>query len=946
MSLIDTLLDAVPEKRAALIEELSAGDNARRSELERLLAECETEWPLFSRPVADRFAALFADDFARFPESLAERYRLASRLGRGGMATVYLARDLKHARDVAVKVMHPIVASALGADLFLREIEIVAQLHHPHIVPLFDSGEADGSLYYVMPYEEGATLRRRLVQDGLLPLEDAVLILRDVADALAYAHQHGVVHRDIKPDNVLLSGRHAMVTDFGVAKAAIDAAVVGDTNAVDTLGRRGEVALGTPLYMAPEQIRSDPAIDHRADIYSFGVLAYELLAGYPPFTTMKIGEERQRLDVIFNRGVPEPLTAFRSDLPSPLADLVMKCLEKSPDDRWQSADEIVQRLESIASVMSGPAPLPDSRSPWKSRVALATAAIAIAALGVFAWRRSAEPGASWRNRWANARVERVTDFPGSEVDAAISPNGQLVAFLADRDTVFDAFVTKVGSEQFVNLTGGKFPQLLNEDVRNIGFSADASHVWIRVADIASPASVSLIPTTGGPARPFLKTAVMAVWSPDGSKLAYHETVPGDPIYVADSSGGNARRIFRAEPGVHCHYLAWSPDGRFLYFSLGLPPDEMDIWRMRSDGTSQPERITTHNSRVAYPVPLDDRTLYYTATADDGTGPWLYTMDLNDRVAHRVSNAVEHYISISAAAEISGQPRRVVATVSNPSVQLWSVAITNGVAPESVATRITLPTARSAAPRFARDSSVFYLASRGGGDGLWRLTGAQASELWKTDQGAVVGAAAVSPDGARVCFPVSRRGHSTLYCMSVGGTGARAVAESLDVRGAASWSPDGKWLVVGAREGLGVRIFKVPVGGGSPVRLVDSVSSNPVWSPDGKFILYSGTPRARSVPLKAVTPDGQPYAVPALTVDRVGDSYRFLPGGRQLVVKLGGFRRQDFWLFDLATGQRRPLTALRPGESLQRFDVSPDGKRILFERVRENSDIVMIELPPR
>jgi Tol biopolymer transport system component len=946
ISLIDTLLDAAPEQRAAVIEELSAGDNVRRSELEQLLAECETEWPLFGQPVAARFAALFADDFARFPESLAERYRLASRLGRGGMATVYLARDLKHARDVAVKVMHPIVASALGADLFLREIEIVAQLHHPHIVPLFDSGEADGSLYYVMPYEEGATLRRRLVQDGLLPLEDAVLILRDVADALAYAHQHGVVHRDIKPDNVLLSGRHAMVTDFGVAKAAIDAAVVGDTNAVDTLGRRGEVALGTPLYMAPEQIRSDPAIDHRADIYSFGVLAYELLAGYPPFTTMKIGEERQRLDVIFNRGVPEPLTAFRSDLPSPLADLVMKCLEKSPDDRWQSADEIVQRLESIASVMSGPAPLPDSRSPWKSRVALAAAAIAIAALGVFAWRRSAEPGASWRNRWANARVERVTDFPGSEVDAAISPNGQLVAFLADRDTVFDAFVTKVGSEQFVNLTGGKFPQLLNEDVRNIGFSADASHVWIRVADIASPASVWLIPKTGGPARPFLKTAVMAVWSPDGSKLAYHETVPGDPIYVADSSGGNARRIFRAEPGVHCHYLAWSPDGRFLYFSLGLPPDEMDIWRMRSDGTSQPERITTHNSRVAYPVPLDDRTLYYTATADDGTGPWLYTMDLNDRVAHRVSNAVEHYISISAAAEISGQPRRVVATVSNPSVQLWSVAITNGVAPESVATRITLPTARSAAPRFARDSSVFYLASRGGGDGLWRLTGAQASELWKTDQGAVVGAAAVSPDGARVCFPVSRRGHSTLYCMSVGGTGARAVAESLDVRGAASWSPDGKWLVVGAREGLGVRIFKVPVGGGPPVRLVDSVSSNPVWSPDGKFILYSGTPRARSVPLKAVTPDGQPYAVPALTVDRVGDSYRFLPGGKQLVVKLGGFRRQDFWLFDIATGQRRPLTALRPGESLQRFDVSPDGKRILFERVRENSDIVMIELPPR
>ncbi|HET9012193.1 MAG TPA: hypothetical protein VFN38_10295, partial [Gemmatimonadaceae bacterium] len=218
--------------------------------------------------------------------------------------------------------------------------------------------------------------------------------------------------------------------------------------------------------------------------------------------------------------------------------------------------------------------------------------------------------------------------------------------------------------------------------------------------------------------------------------------------------------------------------------------------------------------------------------------------------------------------------------------------------------------------------------------------------WKADVGAVVGAAAVSPDGGSVCFPVRRQGRSTLHCTAADGTGARAVAESLDVRGAASWSPDGRWIVVAAREGVGVRVFKIPVGGGAPVRLVDSVSSNPVWSPDGAFILYSGTPRARSVPLQAVTPDGRPYPLPALAVDRVGDSYRFLPGGKRLVVKLGGFRRQDFWMFDLATGRRRPLTALRPGESVHRFDVSPDGREILFERVAENSDVVLIELPPR
>jgi TolB protein len=204
---------------------------------------------------------------------------------------------------------------------------------------------------------------------------------------------------------------------------------------------------------------------------------------------------------------------------------------------------------------------------------------------------------------------------------------------------------------------------------------------------------------------------------------------------------------------------------------------------------------------------------------------------------------------------------------------------------------------------------------------------------------------MSPDGKTLCFPVGRGGRSTLYCAAADGSGARAVAESLDVRSAPSWSPDGKWIAVAARQRRGLRVLKIPVGGGSPVLLVDSASSNPVWSPDGRFVVYSGTPRGRSVPLKAVTPDGKPYVVPALTVDRDGDSYRFLPNSEKLIVKLGGFRRQNLWLFDLASGVRRQLTALRPGESLRRFDVSSDGKRIVLERDRENSDIVLIELPP-
>ena len=959
-SLVDALLDAAPERRAERIAELSGGDPVRRQRLEALLAECEREPALLRRSAADRFAELLDEDAAGFPNALAERYRARGVLGRGGMATVYLAHDLKHGRDVAVKVLHPDVAATLGAERFLREIGIAARLRHPLIVPLYDSGEAAGRLYYVMPHEAGLSLRERLAAGGPPPVGEVVRILRDVCDALAYAHQHGIVHRDIKPGNVLLAGGHAVVADFGVATALAAAGRERPerAGATDLSAERAERArdlhvltalgtsVGTPAYMSPEQVAADPNVDHRADIYAVGVLGYELLAGRPPF----VGDERQDVLSAHLAEAPTLVTLHRPDVPAPLAELVMQCLEKRPADRWQSADELVRRLDALTSDPTGPAPSRASRARRARIVAAAVAGVGIlaaAAAAVVAARRAPAPDTSWRTRWANARIERLTDFAGDEVDAAISADGQFVAFLADRDSAFDAFVGQVGSGQFVNLTGGRLLELYNDDVRNVGFSADGAHVWIRVGEIASPAKVALVPTLGGASRPFIGTAVMVAWSPDRSRLAYHEATPGDPIYVADADGANARRIFVAAPGVHSHYLAWSPDGRYLYFSHGVPPDEMDIWRVPAGGGA-PERITTHVSRVAYPVLVDDRTLFYTATADDGTGPWLYAMDVAARVAQRLSAGVEHYVSIASSAAAPGQARRFVATVSNPTVQLWSVPITSAVADEPSATPIPLPTARSAAPRFESDSAILYLASRGGVDGLWRLSGrGPASEVWKPNQGAVVAAAAVSPDGARVCFPVRRQRRSTLHCTAADGSGVRTLAESLDVRGAASWSPDGRWIAVAAADSHGVRVFKVPAdGGGPPVRLVNSVSSNPVWSPDGAFILYSGTPRGRIVPVAAVTPDGAPFPLPPLTVDRVGDSYRILPGGRQLVVKLGGFRRQDFWLFDVTTGRRRQLTRLRPGEMVRRFDVSPDGKRIVFERVRQNSDVALIELAGR
>ena len=931
-ALVDQLLDAPAEERAALIDRLAAGDPARRAALEALRRECEDEPGLLAAPAAARFSALLEDGHG-FPDGLRARYRLTREIGRGGMATVYLAHDVKHARDVAVKVVQPRAAAALGAERFLAEIEIVAQMHHPHIVPLYDSGEAEGALYYVMPYEPELSLRHRLARDGPMSSREVVLILRDICDALAYAHERGIVHCDIKPDNVLLSGQHALLTDFGIAKATTRAAIPI---------RSVYSALGTPTYMAPEQIAGDEQLDARADIYAVGVLAYELLAGRPPF----VGDTRQAILAAHVQDAPLPLVRLRHDIDTPLAELVTRCLEKDRARRWPSARVLAAELDRLARHGDAAGAAAHRPRRWLSAGVLA-ATLLPASTAFFALRRGDGGNAErfWRARWAKMHIERLTDFPGSEVDASISANGDFVAFLADRDSIFDAFVTRVGTGEFVNVTDGRLDQLFNEDVRNVGFTADGTHVWLRVADLHAPASVSLLPTAGGMARPFLPTAVMAAWSVDGNWLAYHETTPGDPIFVAAQDGKGPHRLYVGPPGIHSHHVTWSPDGDFLYFSHGVPPNEMDIWRIATSG-GEPERITSHNARVGYPVMLDNRTLLYTATDDDGAGPWLYMMDVQSRAPIRMSTGVEHFLSIAAANEARGQPRRLVATVSNPSVQLRSIPLTDSVADQSTSRLVALPTARATAPRFSRDGTLLYVASRGGPDAIWQLGSNGAHELSRPNDGAIAGAATMSPDGRRICFAVHRHTRSTLHCVGADGSAPTVLAESLDVRGAASWSPDGKWIAIAARAPQGMRVYKVPVDGGAPIQLVDSVSANPVWSPDGKVILYSGTPRGRSVPVSAVSPEGERLPLPSgpLVVDRLGDSYRFLPDGKQLVVKLGGFRRQDFWLLDLSTGRRRRLTRLGAGEAINAFDVAPNGREIVFEWARENSDVALIELP--
>ena len=303
----------------------------------------------------------------RLQKALADRYRVERELGAGGMAMVYLAEDVRHRRPVAIKVLRPELAAVLGSERFLREIEIAARLQHPHILPVHDSGEAEGLLFYVMPYVEGESLAVRIERDGALPPDWTLRLLREVADALSYAHGRGLVHRDIKPGNILLSGQHALIADFGIARAVHGTAGTALTGT--------GIALGTPAYMAPEQASGDE-VDQRADLYALGVVAYEALSGEPPFQ----GRTAQAVIGAHLSRSPVPLGEARPGLSPTLTAAVMRCLEKHPADRVQSAEELVYLLETAASPSGGSTPVAAPPATSIRQVAIVFAVISLVVL--------------------------------------------------------------------------------------------------------------------------------------------------------------------------------------------------------------------------------------------------------------------------------------------------------------------------------------------------------------------------------------------------------------------------------------------------------------------------------------------------------------------------------------------------------------------------------------
>jgi Tol biopolymer transport system component len=717
------------------------------------------------------------DVLSRLSAALANHYALERELGHGGMATVYLARDLKHGRMVALKVLRPELAASLGPRRFLNEIEIAAQLQHPHILPLLDSGEVEGFLYYVMPYVEGESLRERLARQGELPVSEAVRILAEMAEALAYAHGRGLVHRDMKPENIMLSGRHPLVMDFGIAKAV---STLTTGLQVTTEG----VALGTPAYMAPEQAAADTHLDHRVDIYALGVIGYEMLAGTTPFT----GTSAQQILAAHMTQKPEPISSRRPAVLAPLATIIMRCLEKRPADRPQSADELLRSLELLLTpgeglTPTGSRPAPGRRTTISPQVLMATCGILVAlVIGGLLWQGRAAP-----SRVTVARHGQLT-FLGNAEQQDISPDGQLLALIEGGPT--QRLMVK-------DLTGGSSIHIatLGTDFYTLRWSPDGSSILYTGYDSSGKYARLLLPRLGGSPRPLPKVGVYALLSPDGARIASWYQPAEHGIEVLTLRTG-AKRVIRVPEDRWLSEGDWSPTGAFIALS---------------------------------------------AISRTGNRSILRTVDVETGASHEV---VRDTVPLSSP---RWSPKGDALYYLRDERELRKVPIT--AKGQSRASPETLQTGLQASGlSLTRDGKKLAYIRRESHSNLWLATqsaahrGFAAKQLTQGTAGKI--GARLSPDGRLIAFVQDEQKGKDLFIVPLEGGTPKRVSSSGVASSNPVWSPDGRFLAfVGAVEGNSrVRTVSIETGEERIYENTDASAdeadlANLAWSPQDRILYH-------------------------------------------------------------------------------------------------------------
>ena len=772
-ALFEAALESPTADRTAFLKEATGSDLELRREVESLLAADADGDSNFLVHLQGAVSAVLAVTPSLGAASIREgrpilsagqrigAYEIDGLLGVGGMGEVYRAHDQTLNRDVAIKVLPAVFAlDPNRLARFRREAQMLASLNHPNVGAIYGFEQSGGVDALVLELVDGTTLADRLTR-GALPLEAALAIAQQIAGAVEAAHDKGIVHRDLKPANIKIDSAGAVkVLDFGLAKA-----IIPEGSSSSPVASHEGVILGTASYMSPEQARG-LAVDKRTDIWAFGCVLYEMLTGRQAFPGETIS------DTIVKILEREPdWSALPASTPAWTRRMLRRCLSKDQKQRIRDIGDVRLEIETIGDLPDAAPgtgrPRSDGGSwlPWLAVCALAAAVL------VWEASRAANPA---DNPLADARFSLFTNWEGNEEGAEISPNGELVAFLSDRDGEFDLWVKQVGTDNFFNLTAG-LPPLVGSGfiVRKLGFTADSAEIWFNAGDGKPPAR---IPVTGHALpKPFLPVGTNTpAWSPDGKSLvSIYKANRDDPMHLRDASGADPHEILGPGPLKNMNPV-FSLDNKWIYFGRSIEPQdetEMDVWRLSPSGGT-PERITRQHLAINFLAPLDLRRMLYVARDEDHSGPWLWSLDVNTGTSTRVPTGSDQYMSVSA----SRDGRRIVATVANPSASLWEVPLRDHPVDEREARPYTIPvpTGFAHAPRFDKEG-LFFLTERGTGDGLWRGTGRQAITGQTTGGWGVVGAGGgVVRRATRGCD--QKRGEAT----SFGDVGGRN--ECSDTRG--------------------------------------------------------------------------------------------------------------------------------------------------------------------
>ncbi|HEU5305232.1 MAG TPA: protein kinase [Gemmatimonadales bacterium] len=733
-------------------------------------------------------------------DALQGRYVLERQLGRGGMATVYLARDLKHDRPVALKVLHPELAASLGPQRFLQEIRLAARLQHPHVLTVFDSGESGGHLWFTMPYVEGESLRDRLRRDGYLPLAEALRIAREAGQALQYAHEHGVVHRDVKPENILLTkDGNTLVADFGIARA-----MEASGPQLTATG----VVVGTPSYMSPEQAGGEDVIDGRSDVYSLGCVVYEMIAGRPPFT----GQTLQAVLAKHLNQSPPPIA--RGSISPAVSGAIARALSKSPAERFATAADFVRALDQAAGESRA---LPTGirrRSPVQV-TAWALAGLAILGgavlLGQLSERRGGGPGSVTPGR--ERKLTQLTVAAGVEEWPAWSPDGTRLVYAAEADGFKQLFVRTLATGEERRLTNSQRDEIQpawSPDGKRLAFVRanavrgklepsdinawyfEGGDIWTH--DLASGTETKLIDDAFGPA-----------WSPEGSRLAFDaQWAAPRRIWVSDARGRNPRQVTADSSDAVVHAgPRWSPDGSHLVFRR-MEQTKWDI-AVVDPATLATARLTNDIVPDLDPVWAPDGRHIYFASARGG------------------------------------------------GLNLWRMPVTSAGEAAGSAEQLTTGAGDDLQPAPSSDGRRTAFAVRGINSGIWRIP--VASQTGKTTGAPVPlvtstrveSRGAWSPDGSTIAFNSDRRGDMNIWTRSLTGGAERSLTSGPGGDYQPNWSPDGQSIAFFSTRAGNADIWAVRVKDGALTRLTDDpgTDTNPFHSPDGRSIAFLSDRDARS-----------------------------------------------------------------------------------------------------